>query len=280
MKISAVFYKENPVLVLDQAGALYVLPEVSEFRQLLQPGFDLNAIALKARQGNPLPPTELRYRPVMLPESRIFCVGLNYKQHAAETGKDIPDFPTIFARFPSGVVAHQEAIVRSSLSDKYDYEGELAVIIGKAARNLTIENTLDCVAGYSIFMDGTYRDYQGKSSQWTLGKNFDASGAIGPCLVTPDELPPGGWGIPIETRVNGQTLQRSSTDQMIFDVPTILATISACTQLLPGDVIAMGTPEGVGVARKPPVYLQVGDKVEVSIQGIGTLSNAVIADRS
>jgi acylpyruvate hydrolase len=211
--------------------------------------------------------------PVLRP-GKVICIGLNYRAHAKEGGNPIPDYPAVFLRGATSLVGPAADIMYPRCSDKLDYEAELAVIIGKSATDVGID-ALDYVAGYSCFNDGSVRDYQRKSSQWTVGKNFDRTGGFGPEIVTPDELPPGAKGLRIVARLNGQTMQDSNTSDMIFDVSTLIATLSEAMTLEPGDVIATGTPSGVGYARTPPVFLRVGDRIEVEIEQIGILANTV-----
>ena len=185
---------------------------------------------------------------------KIICIGLNYRDHAKEGGNPIPDYPAVFMRGATSLVAHGAPILRPPVSDKLDFEAELAVIIGRECHNVTADRALGCVAGYSCFNDGSIRDYQRKSAQWTMGKNFDKTGGFGPELVTPDELPPGARDLQIASIVNGVIMQNGNTSEMIFDVPTLIAIVSEVMTLEPGDVIATGTPAGVGYARKPPVF--------------------------
>ena len=206
---------------------------------------------------------------------KVICIGLNYRAHAIEGGNAIPDYPAVFLRVTTSLVEPDAAMILPECSDKLDYEAELAVVIGKTATNVSAANALDHVAGYACFNDGSVRDYQRKSTQWTMGKNFDRTGGFGPALVTPDELPAGASGLRIVARLNGEVMQDSSTADMIFDVPTLIATLSEAMTLEPGDVIATGTPSGVGYARKPPVFLREGDRIEVEIEGIGTLTNTI-----
>ena len=209
---------------------------------------------------------------------KILCLGLNYIDHAKEGGYDIPEYPVVFMRGATTLVGHRQSVVRPTCSEKLDYEVELAVIIGRRVRHLTMENALSAVAGYSVFNDVSLRDYQRRTPQWTLGKNFDATGPFGPWIVTADELPPGAKGLRITTRLNGRTLQDSNTSNMIFDVPYTLVTLTEVMTLEPGDVVIMGTPPGVGHARKPPLWMKPGDTCEVGIEGIGVLSNPVVAE--
>lgn len=207
---------------------------------------------------------------------KVICVGRNYAAHAAEGGAEPPTYPDIFMRSRLSLIAHDAPIVRPKLSDKLDYECELMVVIGKTARKVSEAEALDCVAGYSIFNDATLRDYQRRTTQWTIGKNFDDSGPFGPELVTPDELPAGCVGLQIQTRLNGEVMQDANTADMIFPVATTISLLSQTMTLEPGDLIATGTPEGVGYARKPPVWMKGGDVVEVEVEGIGVLRNPVV----
>lgn len=220
---------------------------------------------------------ELKLLAPVLQPSKAIAVGLNYVDHAAESPyKDPPKYPVLFHRYPSSWVAHDEALVKPKVSNDFDYEGEVAVIIGTAGRYISKEKALNHVAGYSLFNDGSIRDYQFKSHQWMMGKNFDATGSFGPTLVSADELPPGAVGLQLVTRLNGQTLQNANTRDMIFDVPTLVSVCSEVFELLPGDVIISGTPAGVGFARKPPIFMKQGDLVEVEVEGLGILRNRVV----
>ena len=206
---------------------------------------------------------------------KIICIGLNYRAHAIEGGNPIPDYPAVFLRCTTSLAAPGAALIYPECSDKLDYEAELAVVIGRTARNVGLADALDHVAGYSCFNDGSVRDYQRKSTQWTMGKNFDGTGGFGPELVTPDELPAGASGLRLVARLNGRVMQDTDTADMIFDVATLIATLSEAMTLEPGDVIATGTPAGVGYARTPPVFMKPGDVIEIEIEGIGTLTNIV-----
>lgn len=206
---------------------------------------------------------------------KIICMGLNYADHAKEGGHARPDYPSFFMRGPSSLTAHQSPIIRPKVSTKLDYEAELAFVIGQQARHCTLENALEHLAGYSIFNDGSVRDYQRKSTQWTIGKNFDQTGAFGPWLVTPDELPQGATGLQIQSRLNGQIMQNANTKDFLWGVAETIVLITECMTLEPGDVVITGTPAGVGYARTPPVFMKPGDICEVEIEGIGILSNTI-----
>jgi 2-keto-4-pentenoate hydratase/2-oxohepta-3-ene-1,7-dioic acid hydratase in catechol pathway len=207
---------------------------------------------------------------------KIVCIGLNYALHAKEGNNPIPDYPAVFMRGPTSLVGPGAAIVRPRASQKLDWEAELVIVIGRRARHLTEADALSCVAGYSCMNEGSVRDYQRKSTQWTIGKNFDSSGSFGPEVVTPDEIPQGPNKLRISLRLNGETMQDSNTDDMIFSVPRIIATLTEAMTLEPGDIIATGTPSGVGYPRTPPRFMTPGDVVEVEIEGIGILRNTVM----
>jgi 2-keto-4-pentenoate hydratase/2-oxohepta-3-ene-1,7-dioic acid hydratase in catechol pathway len=209
---------------------------------------------------------------------KILCVGLNYDDHLAESGLKKPEYPEIFARFATSLIAHQEPIRRPRESAALDYEAELAVVIGKPGRRISPEHALDHVVGYSLFNDATVRDFQLRTPQWTMGKNFDGTGSFGPWLVTPDAVPPGARDLRIQGRLNGRLMQDASTDQLIFSVASLIEMISVAISLERGDVIITGTPGGVGVARIPPVFMKPGDIFEVEIEKIGVLTNPVQDD--
>ncbi len=209
---------------------------------------------------------------------KIICIGLNYADHSKESGFATPTYPAIFSRYASSLMGAGAAMIRPSVSEQLDYEGEMAVVIGKAGRHIPIESALEHVLGYSVFNDGSVRDYQMKSGQWTIGKNFDATGAFGPTLVTADELPPGAKGLKLQTRLNGQVVQEASTDDMLFDVATLISLLSAAHTLQPGDVIVSGTPAGVGMARKPQLWMKPGDICEVEIEKVGLLRTPIAAE--
>lgn len=217
--------------------------------------------------------------PVATPGT-IICMGLNYTDHIKEGGYDIPDYPTLFMRGKNSIMAAGEPMVRPTSSEQLDYEAELMVIIGKRGRHISPEDALDHVFGYTVFNDGSVRDYQRKTVQWTPGKNFDDTGAIGPLTVTPDELPEGASGLKIESRVGDEILQSSNTANMIWGVREVLATISEYTTLEPGDLVALGTPPGVGHAKKPnPRWLKPGETVEIEIEGIGICASPIIDEK-
>ncbi len=213
--------------------------------------------------------------PVIPDPAKIICVGLNYATHVAETGRDQKEFPAIFTRWADSLVADGQPLVKPQASERFDYEGELAVIIGKVGHKIARANAMGHVAGYAIFNDASARDWQRHNIQFTPGKNFPGTGAFGPALVTPDEIADLG-SQRVQTRLNGELVQDQPISDMIWDIAFIIEYVSAFTPLAPGDVIVSGTPGGVGDKRTPPLYMKAGDKVEVSIGVIGTLKNGII----
>jgi len=227
--------------------------------------FDGDGIALE----------DIEYRPLIPRPAKMLCIGRNYAAHAAEGGAETPTFPEVFWRGATSLVAHQDPIIRPQCSEMLDFEGEIALVVGTTCRHATDANALDCVAGYSLFNDATLRDYQRFSSQWTVGKNFDSTGAFGPELVTADELPEGVTGMSLTTKLNGELMQHGQTDHLVFPVRKLITILTECMTLEPGDVIVTGTPAGVGYARKPPVWMKHGDTIEIEVPGLGKLVNTV-----
>jgi 2-keto-4-pentenoate hydratase/2-oxohepta-3-ene-1,7-dioic acid hydratase in catechol pathway len=220
---------------------------------------------------------EVAFAPVIPDAAKLLCVGINYMPHIREMGRERPEHPVIFVRFNDSIVGHGQPLLAPRESEQFDYEGELAVVIGKRARRVGRERALDYVAGYSCFNDGSMRDYQRHTTQFTPGKNFHASGAFGPWLVTTDEIPDP-RKLTLTTRLNGAVMQHESVGELCFDVAQLIEYCSTFAQLEAGDVIVTGTPGGVGAGRKPPVWMKPGDSVEVEIDGIGTLRNSIVAD--
>ncbi len=208
---------------------------------------------------------------------KILCVGVNYRPHIEEMGREMPDYPVVFTRFAQSLVGDGEPIVRPSVSRQYDFEGELAVVIGRRGRHIGRDDAHAYIAGYCCFMDGSIRDWQSHTPQFIAGKNFDRSGAIGPRLVPADEVGDTAR-LELTTRVNGEVMQHGFVADLVFDIPALIEYCSTFTELRPGDVIATGTPGGVGAARTPPRWLEPGDTVEVDISSVGTLRNPVIAE--
>lgn len=218
---------------------------------------------------------ELELAPVMRAPGKIICLGLNYFDHAKEGGREKPEYPWFFLRSSTSLLAPGAKALRPRVSARLDYEAELAVVIGTTVKHASREQALDAVFGYACFNDISVRDYQKKTPQWTIGKNFDRTGAFGPVLVSADELPPGAAGLRIQCRLNGAIMQDANTSDMIWSVAETIALLTECMTLEPGDVIVMGTPAGVGQSRKPPVWMRGGDEVEVEIEGLGILRNTI-----
>ncbi len=255
-------------MVLDLTGRLpapslkEALADLPALRAALPdaPRRPLAAVALCPPIGNP---------------DKIWMVGLNFLHHVKETGREIPKYPSLFTRYPDSIVGHGEPLIRPRVSQKFDYEGELTVVIGTPGRHIPAGRALDHVAGYTLCNDGSIRDYQRHTIQFTPGKNFWRSGSVGPWIVTADEIPDPA-ALSIETRLNGRTVQQSSIGDLIFPVPDLIAYISSFTPLAVGDLIAIGTPSGVGAFREPPLWMKPGDSVEVIVDGIGTLRNGIL----
>jgi 2-keto-4-pentenoate hydratase/2-oxohepta-3-ene-1,7-dioic acid hydratase in catechol pathway len=237
----------------------------------------VDSLCTYANEAPDLRLDEITYAPPIPKPDKILCVGLNYLKHMAETGRDRPQRPMLFTRFANTQVGHGQPLLRPRVSEKLDFEGELAFVIGKKGRHIAETDALSHVAGYACYNDGSVRDWQVHTPQFTPGKNFPSTGGFGPWLVTPDEVP-GIAHATLITRLNGQEVQRSSTDDMIFGVPALIAYISEFTELVQGDVVITGTPSGVGAFRKPPLWMKPGDVVEVEIEGIGVLRNPVAAE--
>ena len=221
---------------------------------------------------------DVTWLPTIPNPEKILCVGLNYKAHIEETGRKDEEQPVIFGRFASSQCGHLQPLVCPIESDRFDYEGELVAIIGKGGRRIPAKYALQHIAGYSIYNEGSVRDWQRHTHQYTPGKNFQNTGAFGPWMVTSDEIPDP-YKLHITTRLNGNVMQDSGTNMMIFDIGAVIEYVSAFAELVPGDVIVTGTPGGVGNARKPPIYMQDGDTAEVEIKGIGTLVNKVVKEK-
>ncbi|RDV04675.1 fumarylacetoacetate hydrolase family protein [Undibacter mobilis] len=230
-------------------------------------------------QTSTIPIDEVTFLPVIPNPDKIFCAGLNYRSHVEETGRTASEKPVIFLRLAASQVGHGQPMICPAISDQFDYEGELAIVIGKPGRHISRDNALDHIAGYSCYNDGSLRDWQRHTSQWTPGKNFAATGAFGPWLVTADEIPDP-TVLSLATRLNGQTVQSATVDLLIFSIPELIEYVSVWSELIPGDVIVTGTPGGVGFKRNPPLLMKAGDTVEVEISNIGTLSNPIELERN
>jgi len=268
--------KDSSDTFINLSGTDPLIP--NRLQEIIQSQESLNRAAAAIQNSNAIKGKidSITFKPPIEKPGKIVCMGLNYADHAKEGGNARPEYPSFFMRGPSSLTAHLSPILRPRVSDKLDYEAELAFVVGKQARHLTLDNALDCVAGYSIFNDGSIRDYQRKTNQWTIGKNFDKTGAFGPWLVTPDELPLGCDGLNIQSRLNGKVMQNANTKDFLWGVAETIVLISECMTLEPGDVVITGTPAGVGYARTPPVFMKAGDICEIEIESIGVLRNTIV----
>ena len=239
-----------------------------------QPGLLVQA-KLAASSAAVVDMTQVQLLPCVPKPGKIICLGVNYTDHAKEGGNVVADFPALFFRSVTSLTPHNGPIALPRVSDKLDFEAELALVIGQRMKDVSEDHALAGVFAYSCFNDATLRDYQKRTSQWTIGKNFDSTGGFGPYLVTADELPPGCDGLHIESRLNGQVMQSANTRDMVFGVARTLALLTDCLTLEPGDVVVMGTPAGVGYARTPPVWMRSGDVIEIEIESVGVLRNVV-----
>jgi len=263
--------------VVDLAMAAPDLP--GDLLGLIRAGDDAMAAARtaadKAGAEARRPYAGLTFRPVIPNPPKIICIGLNYAAHAAEGGHEKPTYPSLFMRGATSLTGHEQPIIRPMASEQLDYEAEMVCVIGAPGRHVKAADAHAMVAGYSIFNEGSVREFQRKTSQWTMGKNFDQTGGFGPDYITADELPPGGIGLDIQCRLNGQVMQDDNTSNMLFPVAEAIEILTECMTLEPGDVIVTGTPSGVGHARRPPVWMKDGDTVEVEIEGMGILRNPI-----
>lgn len=279
MKFASIQIDGRPRWGLVDGTVLHPLPADApwaDLRAALAAGA-LAAAAELARREPGLPLDRLDFAPVIPLPGKILCVGINYLPHIREMGRGVPDFPVLFVRFPDSFTGHGHDLVRPAASTEYDYEGELAIVIGRPARHVPAARALDHVAGYTCLMDGSARDWQRHTTQFTAGKNFPRSGSMGPWLATVDEIPDPA-ALTLTTRINGEVMQQAPVADLCFDVPHIVEYCSRFCQLEPGDIISTGTPGGVGFARTPPRWLTPGDTIEVDISGIGVLRNGVKAE--
>jgi 2-keto-4-pentenoate hydratase/2-oxohepta-3-ene-1,7-dioic acid hydratase in catechol pathway len=253
------------------------LPGAPTLRALLATGQIAAARRLAAETKPDFALADLALAPVIPDPEKIICIGLNYRDHVAEAGRTVTPHPALFARYPASQVGHLQPMVKPKVSDQFDYEGELAVIIGTGGRHIPAARALDHVAGYACYNEGSIRDWQRHTSQFLAGKSFDRSGAFGPWLVTADEIADPSR-LTLETRLNGKVVQHTTTDLMITPVPQQIAYISTIFPLSAGDVIVTGTPGGVGFKREPQLFMKPGDTVEVEISGIGVLRNPIVAE--
>ncbi len=238
------------------------------------------ADAVDGSGGERTPMSDCTLLPPITDPGKIICLGLNYADHAKEGGHEIPTYPALFMRVATSLIGPYDPMILPKVSEQLDWEAELTIVVGKRCRHVRKEDANDVIFGYTCFNDGSIREYQRFTAQWTAGKNFDGTGALGPHIVTKDELPAGASGLKIETRLNGEVMQSSNTEQMIFDSFRTIEILSEIMTLEPGDLIATGTPNGVGHARRPQVWMRAGDQVEVEIEKIGKLSNPIVAEEA
>jgi 2-keto-4-pentenoate hydratase/2-oxohepta-3-ene-1,7-dioic acid hydratase in catechol pathway len=264
----------------DKVAVVAGLSGLDDLAAVIAGGGDALAAVAKAAAGLPVaawrPLAGVTFRLPVARPGKVICLGLNYVDHAKEGGYQVPDYPALFMRSTTSLIAAGAPLIRPRVSEKLDYEAELMVVIGRRGRHVSEADALDLVFGYTCFNDGSVRDYQRKTHQWTPGKNFDGTGAVGPVVVTPEELPAGAANLRIACRLAGRTVQSANTADMIVPVAKTLALLSEYTTLEPGDLVAMGTPQGVGHARQPPLWMRPGDLVEIEIEGIGILANVVV----
>lgn len=236
------------------------------------------ALQTAAAGAEARPLSSVKLLPPIPRPGKILCIGRNYAAHAAEGGAAPPTYPEVFVRFPSSLIAHGDPLVLPKASDKFDFEGELVMVIAKTGRHVAEADALDMIYGWSLFNDGSIRDYQRKASQWTMGKNFDGTGAFGPDIVTADEVTPGGVSLQLQTRVSGETMQNANTRDLIFPIAKLIWHLTEVMTLEAGDIVVTGTPEGVGYARTPPRFMVPGDTVDIEVEQVGVLSNPVVAE--
>ena len=236
------------------------------------------ALAAAAKSGTRQAMSATKLLPPIPKPGKILCIGRNYAAHAAEGGAAPPTYPEVFVRFPESLVAHGEPMIVPKASANFDFEGELVMVIGKTGRHVSEDDALSMIYGWSLFNDGSVRDYQRKASQWTMGKNFDGTGGFGPDIVTADEVTPGAVGLQLKTIVSGETMQNANTRDLIFPIAKLIFHLTEVMTLKPGDIVVTGTPEGVGYARKPPRWLVKGDSVDIEVEEVGVLTNPIVTE--
>lgn len=258
-----------------QEGEEFVLLPFRDLGALLR---EPDWVAAAGSDGRRLDAAAVTLAPVVPHPNKIVCLGLNYASHIAEMGRPTPAHPTLFAKYDGALIGPYDPIRSPAVSDELDWEAELGVVIGRPGRHIPVGDALDHVAGYTVVNDVTVRDWQHRTREFLSGKTFEATTPVGPVLVTPDELPPGARGLEITCSVDGESMQRSTTEDLLFDVASIVTYISTIITLLPGDLIATGTPGGVGVGRDPQVFLRPGQELLTTVEGIGDLRNPIIED--
>lgn len=275
MKLASIAYAGREAAARLTDSGLVLLPYRDVGELLVHEGWR----ELAAADPDPaevVPVDQVAFRPVIPRPDKIVCLGRNYAEHVHETGNEMPEHPTLFPKYRASLTGAYDDVAMPSASDKLDWEAEMALVIGVAGRNIAKEDALEHVAGYTLSQDLSVRDWQRHTQQWLPGKAWEALTPLGPYLVTDDELPPGGSGLEIGCKVDGVVMQKSTTDKLIYDVPTVLAYISTIITLEPGDVILTGTPDGVGIARDPKVFLKPGQVLETWLEGVGELRNRVV----
>ncbi|WP_371572419.1 fumarylacetoacetate hydrolase family protein [Streptomyces sp. NBC_01314] len=279
MKLSTVRLssdRESTTAARQEGDALVLLP-YSDVGALLAAGDDWPQLA--AGDGERVPLDGASFAPVVPHPNKIVCLGLNYATHIKEMGRPTPAYPTLFAKYDGSLIGPHDDIHMPPVSDDLDWEAELGVVVGRRGRHIPREKALEHVAGYTVVNDVTVRDWQHRTREFLSGKTFEATTPVGPALVTPDELPPGASGLTISCRVDGHTMQKSNTADLLFDAADVIAYVSAIITLLPGDLICTGTPGGVGAGRDPKVFLRPGQELVTTVEGIGELRNTVVRDR-
>ena len=282
MRLATVETSEGPRLHVRGADGYVDVAQATgdatlvDLTALLGAGADRWDLVRRAADGGGRPVGESELGPAVPTPRRILCLGVNYADHAAEGGRPPTTWPEVFVRGAGSVAAPYGELVKPALSERFDYEGELGVVIGRGGRYIPAADAISAIAGFVVCMDGTAREWQRAATQWTAGKNFDGTMPIGPELVTPDEVDVS--DVELTTVLNGDVMQSARTSQMIFDIPRTIEFLSSFTTLRPGDVIATGTPGGVGFARQPPIWLQPGDTLEITVEGVGRIANRVIAE--
>jgi 2-keto-4-pentenoate hydratase/2-oxohepta-3-ene-1,7-dioic acid hydratase in catechol pathway len=263
--------------IVTKEGVIDAGSRLAECGDLSEALADSARLALLANEKPDYDLADVRLAPPIPNCRRIVCIGLNYKSHIVETNRDTPSHPILFPRYPSSLVGDGENLVRPRVSEQFDFEGELAVVIGRRGRYIQASHAMEHVAGYSCFNDGSIRDFQRHTSQFMPGKNFERTGSFGPWLVTPDEVGDVN-ALRLATRLNGEVVQSASISDLLFGVEALIAYVSQIWEVQPGDVIATGTTGGVGVMRKPPLWMKPGDRIEVEIDRLGVLQNAIVAE--
>ncbi len=273
------FARGNSYGIWTDSGIIDAGARLPRYPDLASHLTDLCAMDALQRHAPDYAAADVTLLPPIADSRRITCIGLNYKAHIAETGNQAPKYPILFPRYPDSLVGSGAELLRPAVSEMFDFEGELALVIGRRGHAIPVSEALQYIAGYACFNDGSIRDFQRHTTQFMPGKNFRRSGSFGPWLVTPDEIGDIG-ALQLTTRLNGSVVQQTLLDDLLFDTAALIAYISQIWEVQPGDVIATGTPGGVGSMRKPPLWMKPGDSVEVEIDRLGTLTNRIVAEET